>query len=128
MLTDREKEALLKWYRQDHVKAEAKRLIDQRAWEALEEHLHMRCLFPLGQHDKLPDYMRDDEGGPLFPTNFDPRADLEKWQDAVEVAWEVMEQDFGLTHEEVHRNIARIQKDDWARFVSRGEAGKAKKE
>ena len=128
MLTDREKDALRKWYRQNAVKSEAKRLIDAQAWEALEEHLHMRCLFPLGRHGELPDFMRDDQGGPLFPTNLNPRADLEKWQDAVEVAWEVMEKDFGLRHDEVHRRIARVQKDDWDAFVARGEARKKKRE
>jgi hypothetical protein len=127
MLTDREKDALRKWYRQDQVKSESKRLIDEQAWEALEEHLHMRCLLPLGRHGELPDFMCDDQGGPLFPKNLNPRNDLEKWQDAIEVAWEVMEKDFGLPHDEVHRKIASVQKDDWDRFVARGEARKAKK-
>jgi hypothetical protein len=84
----------------------------------------MRCLFPLARHSELPDYLKDDEGKPLFPTNLNPKEDLEKWQDAIEVGWEVVEKKFGLHHDDVHRSIAREQKEDWAQFMARYEERK----
>jgi hypothetical protein len=44
MLTEREHDALVRWYSQKEILDEAKRLIRARAWERLEEHLHMGCL------------------------------------------------------------------------------------
>jgi hypothetical protein len=117
MLTDRERDALRQWYRLKKIRDESELLIGKRLWEELEEHLQMRCLFALSRHSELPDFMRDDEGKPLFPTNLNPGKDLEKWQDAIEVAWEVIEEDFGLSHDDVHKKIAREQKDDWANFL-----------
>ena len=121
MLTEREHDALVQWYSQKEILDETKRLIRAKAWERLEEHLHMRCLFALSRHSELPDFMRDDDGGPLFPTNLNPGNDLEKWQDGIEVAWEVVEKELSLTHDEVHRRIAAEQKVDWETFVKRAE-------
>lgn len=121
MLTEREHDALVQWYSQKEILDEAERLIRAKAWERLEEHLHMRCLFALSRHSELPDFMRDDDGGPLFPTNLNPGNDLEKWQDGIEVAWEVVEKELSLTHDEVHRRIAAEQKVDWETFVKRAE-------
>ena len=99
--------------------------------EELEEHLHMRCLFALSRHAELPDWMRTEGGEPLFPTNLNPAQDLEKWRDAVEVAWEVMEEELSVTHDEVHHRLADEQGADWERFLEsvakrkreRGESG-----
>jgi len=121
MLTEREHDALVQWYSQKEILDETKRLIRAKAWERLEEHLHMRCLFALSRHSELPDFMRDDDGGPLFPTNLNPGNDLEKWQDGIEVAWEVVEKELSLTHDEVHRRIAAEQKVDWETFIKRAE-------
>jgi len=121
MLTEREHDALVQWYSQKEILDVAERLIRAKAWERLEEHLHMRCLFALSRHSELPDFMRDDDGGPLFPTNLNPGNDLEKWQDGIEVAWEVVEKELSLTHDEVHRRIAAEQKVDWETFIKRAE-------
>jgi hypothetical protein len=121
MLTEREHDALVQWYSQKEILDETKRLVRAKAWERLEEHLHMRCLFALSRHSELPDFMRDDDGGPLFPTNLNPGNDLEKWQDGIEVAWEVVEKELSLTHDEVHRRIAAEQKVDWETFIKRAE-------
>jgi hypothetical protein len=120
-MTDREKEALRRWYRRDDILTESKRLIDAELWEELEEHLHMRCLFEVSRHTTLPDYMKADDGSPLFPSNLNPGNDLELWRDAIEVGWEVVEAEFGLTHDEVHRRIAAEQKEDWDRFMKSAE-------
>jgi hypothetical protein len=117
MLNDRERSALEQWYGRDAVLTEARRLYDTKADEALEEHLHMLCLLPLAHHDELPDYMKADNGETLFPSNLNPKADLEKWRDAVEVAWEVMEREFGFTRDEINQRVAKNQKDDWQAFM-----------
>ena len=121
MLTEREHDALIRWYSQKEILDEAKRLIRAKAWEQLEEDLHMRCLFALSRHSELPDFMRDDDGGPLFPTNLNPGNDMEKWQDGIEVAWEVVEKELDLTHDEVHRRVAAEQKADWETFIRSAE-------
>jgi hypothetical protein len=121
MLSEREHDALVQWYSQPEILEEARRLIKAKEWEQLEEHLHMRCLFTLSRHVELPPFMRDDDGGPLFPSNLNPGNDLKKWQDAIEVAWEVVEKEFDLTHDEIHRTIAEEQKADWESFLNRAE-------
>jgi hypothetical protein len=117
MLTDREREAVTLWYSEDRVLENAKRLVAERDYQQLEEYLHKTALFPLGKHDQLPDYMRDDEGKPLFATNLDPRADEDKWQDAIEVAWEVIHLKFGISHNDIHRKLATEQDRDWDAFI-----------
>jgi hypothetical protein len=121
MLTDREHDALVQWYSQPEILDEARRLARAEQWEDLEEHLQMRCLFALSRHSKLPGFMRDEEGNPVFPTNLNPANDLEKWRDGIEVAWEVVEKEFGLTHDDIHRRIAVEQKTDWEAFKKRAE-------
>jgi len=117
MLSDRERSALEQWYSQEKVLAEARRLYEIEADEDLEEYLHMICLFPLSRHAELPDFMKDDAGEPLFPTNLNPRTDEEKWQDAIEVGWDVMERELGFTHDKVHRRIGDVQRRDWKAFM-----------
>lgn len=118
MLTDREREAIQRWYSEDRVIEAAQRFVRDREYQQLEDYLHKTALLPLGRHDQLPEYLRDDEGAPLFPTNLDPRADEEKWQDAIEVAWEVMREKIGLSHADVHRRIATDQDQDWEAFLA----------
>ena len=117
MLTDGEREALTRWYSRDEVVETAKKLIDEKRWDRLEDYLHKGCLMPLGRHDQLPDYMKNEEGGPLFPDNLDPRASLEHWQDAVEVAWDVMSEKLSFAHDDVHRSVAQAQRSDWESFL-----------
>lgn len=117
MLTDRERDALVRWYSQQHVLDRARELYDEEAHEDLEEFLHKKCLLPLGRHDKLPDYLLNDDGEPLFKHDLNPFGDEEKWQDAIEVGWQVMEDKLGFSHSDVHRAIAGKQKDDWEAFL-----------
>ena len=129
MLNDKEREALTRWYSRDEVVAQAKKLFDQKEFHKLEDFLQKTVIFPLGRHDALPDYMRDDEGEPLFPTNLDPRVDVEKWRDAVEVAWTVMKDRNGFGQDDIHKNIAQLQQDDWDSFMkSVDEREKARKD
>ncbi len=117
MLSERERSALEQWYGRDAVLTEARRLYERKADEALEEHLHMLCLLPLSHHSELPDFMKADDGEALFPSNLNPSADLEKWRDAVDVAWAVMERELGITRDEVNQRVAKYQKDDWKAFM-----------
>ena len=117
MLSDEQKAALERWYAQDHVLEEAKRRFDRRRYEDLEEFLHMRCLVPLSRHDELPEFMKDEAGVPLLPTNCDPRVDEEVWQDTIDVGWAVLEAKLGIARDEVHRLIGKQQRDDWEAFL-----------
>ena len=128
MLTERERDALRRWYAQPHVLERVRQLRDTADPEDVEEYLHKLCLFPLGKHDQLPDWMRTEEGKPLFETNLNPMVDQEKWQDAIEVGWEVMEEELGLSHDDIHRAVAREQQDEWEAFIASVEARKRDRE
>ena len=124
MLTKTETDALHRWYATDAVVDKARSLLDRQQYLELEEFIHMTSLVPLHRHTELPDYMLDDEGKPLFPSNLNPRNDQEKWQDAVEIGWKVVEEKLGLTHDDLHRRVASEQDDDWDRFMKSVEARK----
>lgn len=117
MLSDEERAALKQWYAQEHIMEEAQRHLDRAEYEDLEELLHMRCLFPLSRHSELPDYMRDADGKPLFPKNLNPRQDEQRWQDAIEVGWEVVKVKLGVEHDDVHALIAEQQQQNWDAFM-----------
>ena len=117
MLTETQHEALRNWYARPEVLQQAQRLFEAGAYEALEELLHKKALMPLGIPAELPPYMVDEEGHPLFPTALNPGADLEVWQDAIEVGWEVMVRELGFSHDDVHRGVADAQNDEWQRFL-----------
>jgi hypothetical protein len=118
MLNEVEQNAIRQWYSQDHVLAEARQLIAQKAYEQLEELLHGRALFSLGRHSELPGFMRNEEGQPLFPTNLDPREDEELWQSAIELGWQVLLEATGLSRADIHHRIASRQDDDWEAFLA----------
>ena len=127
MLDDKQKKALRKWYRQPGILDQARKRIADKYWEDLEELLHMRCLVPLGRTAELPDYLKDAEGKALLPS-LDPRSNLEAWQDAIEIGWEVVEAELGVSRDEVHRAIARQQKDTWAEFMESVERRRKERE
>jgi hypothetical protein len=127
MLSDVEREALRRWYSQDAVLARAKMLYEADKLEELEEWLHGSSLFPLGRHDALPDYMKAEDGSPLFPTNLNPRADEKVWQDAIEIGWAIVEEKLGISHDEIHRRVAQEQTDDWDAFMESVEERKRKR-
>ena len=116
MLDDKQKDALRRWYREPKILDEARKRIEDKYWEDLEEFLHMRSLMPLGRTKELPDYLKADDGQPLLPS-VDPRSNLEAWQDAIEVGWEVVEAELGVNRNEVHAAIGDQQKDNWADFM-----------
>jgi hypothetical protein len=116
MLDDKQKAALRRWYRRPEVLDEARKMIEKKRWEELEEHLHMRCLFPLVRTKELPDYLKKDDGTALLPS-LDPRSNLEAWQDAIEVGWEAVQSELGVRRDEVHRAIAEQQEASWDDFM-----------
>ncbi len=117
MLTIEEREALQRWYSEQEVLDRAQELIQQKAYEDLEAYLHKTCLLPLGKQHQLPEYMRTQEGKPIFPNNLSPFHEEEKWQDAIEVGWEVVREKLGVGHDDIHRNIASEQDQDWQAFL-----------
>jgi len=117
MLSDRQKEGLRKWYRRPEVLGEARRLMEAQEFESLEEHIQMRALFPLSHHGDLPDYMTDDEGKPLLPHNAHPRDDVEEWRDVIEVGWEVVGAELGMSRDDIHLAIKGQQERSWETFL-----------
>ena len=117
MFDDEKRLALRQWYSRDEVLDEARRLIEKQDYILLEDSVHKLFLLPLSQHDQLPDYMRDANGAPLFPTNLNPKEDEELWQDAIDVGWEIVHEKLGFARDELHVNIAKAQEDDWKSFI-----------
>lgn len=117
MLDETQREAIALWYAQPDLLVEVRRLHDAGAYEELEGYLHRTCLLSIGQHDTLPDHMRDVDGKTLFPTNLNPAEDDEGWQDAIEIGWQVVEAQLGISHDDIHRAIAAEQQDEWQTFL-----------
>ena len=117
MLDDKQKDALRNWYKRPKILDEARKRIESEYWEDLEELLHMRCLIPLSRTQELPDYLKTAEGEALLPS-LDPRSNLEAWQDAIEVGWEVVESELGVSHDAVHEAIGKQQKEGWEEFLN----------
>jgi hypothetical protein len=117
MLSDQERRALEQWYSREEVLATVRRLNAEQSDEDLEEYLHRVCLLPLSRHSELPDFMRDHDGQPLFPSDLNPTVDLDKWQDAIEVGWEVIERTTGISHDDIHKRTAERQHKDWQAFL-----------
>ena len=123
-LSDRQEMALRQWYSQPQVLDKALAYLDDGNWSGMEEYLHRDALMPIARIDELPEFMLDEKGTPFFPTGIDPSANLEVWQDAIEVGWEVMERERGISHDRVHQEIAKIDQDDWDSFIRRAEERK----
>jgi len=124
MLDDRQKEAVRRWYARSEIVDKARALHREGRWEDLEEHVNTLSLMPLSDVDRLPDYLKQDDGKPLIPSNLNPMKDIEAWRDAVELGWEVMEREIGVSQELLHQNIARNQEGDWDEFLKSAERRK----
>ena len=124
MLDDRQKDALRRWYSRPEIIDEARELSRQERWEDLEEHVQMAALMPLSRTEQLPEYLLGEDGKPLLPNNASPMSDVEEWRDAIEVGWEVMERELGVSQEHLHRSIAQRQGDDWDAFLKDAERRK----
>jgi hypothetical protein len=120
-LSDQQKKALTLWYSQPQILDEALSYLDDGDWSGMEEYLHRDALVPIARIERLPEFMRDESGAPFFPTGINPVTNLEAWQDAIEIGWEVLEKERGISHDRVHQEIARIEKEDWDSFVRRAE-------
>jgi hypothetical protein len=117
MLDDRQKDAVRRWYARPEIVDKARALHREGRWEDLEEHVNMLSLMPLSDVDRLPDYLRQEDGKPLIPGNLNPQKDIEAWRDAIEVAWEVMESEIGVSQALLHQSIAQKQEGDWNEFL-----------
>ena len=123
-LDDRQKEALRRWYSRPEILDDARELSREERWEDLEEHVQMVALMALSRRDQLPDYLLGEDGKPLLPNGANPMRDVEEWRDAIEVGWEVMERELGVSQAHLHRSIAKQQSDDWAAFLKDAERRK----
>ena len=128
MLDDRQKDALRRWYSRPEIIDEARRLSRQERWEDLEEYVQMVALMPLSRTEQLPVYLLGEDGKPLLPNNASPMNDIEEWQDAIEVGWDVMERELGVSQEHMHRSIAQRQGDDWDAFLKGAERRKQERQ
>ncbi len=127
MLDDRQKDAIRRWYARPEIVEKARALHREGRWEDLEEHVNMLSLMPLGNIDQLPDYLKQEDGKPLIPSNLNPKKDIEGWRDAVEVGWEVMDREIGVSQALLHQNIARRQDQDWNEFIKSVEQRKTER-
>jgi hypothetical protein len=123
-LNDEQQMALTLWYGQPQILDKALSYLDDGDWSGMEEYLHRDALTPISRIDQLPEFMRDANGTPFFPTGINPVTNLEAWQDAIEIGWKVMEKERGISHDRVHKEIAKIEKEDWDSFVRRAEQRK----
>jgi hypothetical protein len=117
MLDDKQKDAVRRWYARSEIVDKARALHREGRWEDLEEHVNMLSLMPLSDVQGLPDYLKQEDGKPLIPSNLSPLKDIEGWRDAVELGWEVMEREIGVSQDLLHQNIARRQQGDWDEFL-----------
>ncbi len=117
MLSELERQAVRQWYSQPEILEHVREYIGKGDMVLLEEYLHMTCLFPLSRHSQLPEFMKKEDGSPIFPHNLNPKVALEAWQDAIEIGWEVVEAETGLSRDEVNARIAREEEEDWQRFL-----------
>ncbi len=85
-------------------------------------------LEPLSKIDQLPDYLKQEDGKALIPSNLDPRNDIEGWRDAVELGWEAMDREIGVSQALLHQKIAEGQSQDWNEFMKRAETREKKHE
>jgi hypothetical protein len=127
MLDDKQKDAIRRWYARPQIVEKARALHREGRWEDLEEHVNILSLMPLGNIDQLPEYLKQEDGKPLIPSNLNPRKDIEEWRDAVEIGWEIMDREIGVSQALLHQNVARRQKDDWQEFMKSVEARKKKR-
>jgi hypothetical protein len=127
VLDDKQKDAIRLWYARPEIIERARVLHREGRWEELEEHVNMASLMPLSKTDQLPDYLKQEDGKPLIPSNLDPRNDIEGWRDAVELGWEAMEREIGVSQELLHQKIAEGQDQDWNEFMKSVEKRKKKR-
>ena len=127
MLDDRQKDAVRRWYARPEIVDKARALHREGRWEDLEEHVNMLSLMPLSDVDRLPDYLKQAGGKPLIASNLNPQKDIEAWRDAIEVGWEVMEREIGVSQALLHQNIARKQGGDWDEFLKSVERRKTER-
>ena len=124
MLDDKQKDAIRRWYARPEIVEKARMLHREGRWEDLEEHVNMHSLTPLSNIAQLPDYLKQEDGKPLIPSNLNPEKDIEGWRDAIEVGWEVMDREIGVSQALLHQNIARRQDENWNEFMKSVEARK----
>jgi hypothetical protein len=117
MLNDEQKAALRKWYLRPEVMNEARRLIASESWEELEELIHMHTLMPLRRPSELPDYLKNEKGKALIPSNCSPMNSVEDWQDAIEVGWSVVQSELGVDQGKVNRAIKGNEDRNWESFL-----------
>ena len=117
MLDDKQKDAIRRWYARPEIVEKARALHREGRWEDLEEHVNMLSLMPLSKIDQLPDYLKQADGEPLIPSNLNPKEDIEEWRDAVELGWEVMNREIGVSQALLNQRIAERQNENWDEFM-----------
>jgi hypothetical protein len=117
MLSEPQQEALRRWYSRPELLQRVRTLLAAEEYEELEGYLQRTSLFPLGRHSELPDYMLTADGEPLFPTNLDPRQDVELWEAGIAVGWEVVEEQLAFSRNEIQQRIGDQQSQEWDRFL-----------
>jgi hypothetical protein len=123
-LNQAQRQALAQWYRQDWLLERVTQLIEARDWVELEDYVQRDALMPSARLDTLPAFMKNEASETLFPDGLNPMSNLDGWQDAVEVGWDVLKAECGVSQDDVHKAIAKLQQQDWDDFLRRAEARK----
>lgn len=128
MIDETQKKALIRWYSQAWVLEAVRKSKEEENWDDVEAHVQRHILMPLSKHSELPDYMKNEDNSPLFPTNCNPMNDEEIWQDAIEIGWKVMEEKVGLPMDFVQAQIKSEIDADWEVFMKSVDERKKKKD
>jgi hypothetical protein len=112
------RKALERWYDRDEVLNPLRTWLEKEKWYELEQYVRQDALLPLTFRDHLPDWMRDEEGEPLFSVeHLHPGQNPEGWGEAVDIGWSVVERRLDVERDDVVARIEKIQEDDWQRFL-----------
>ena len=110
--------ALERWYDRAEILDRIRSWHEAQRWFELEQFIRQDALLPLTFRDGLPDWLRNEEGEPLFfVKHLHPGLGREGWAEAVDIGWEVVERRLGIRREEIIARIERIQDDDWESFL-----------
>lgn len=128
MFNEKQKDAIRKWYHRAEVIDEARRLVETKQWDELEELIHMHALMPLRRFSELPDYLKDEKGEPLIPSGCAPHRSQDDWNDALETGWEVISEVLGVDQGAVNRAIKENEDRNWEEFIRRADERKRERE
>jgi hypothetical protein len=125
---EKRREAMKRWYDRPETLEGFRKLYDAGQIYEAEQYVRQDALLPLTFRDQLPDWLRNEEGEPLFTVDMlHPGTGREGWAEAVEIGWSVIEKRLGVKQADVIAHIEKEQEDDWNRFMASVEERKRRR-